>query len=108
MLNINNVLEILTWKSMVGISDEYMIRAVYSMVIDLRELKGFLKQTLYKEEDGTWIDVYYWQTEEDAHASNDSMADKESLKTLMSIIEPNTVTMKVVSPKQASGGIEFK
>jgi hypothetical protein len=108
MSRTSNVLEILTWKSKPGVSDKEMIQAVDSMVIDLKKLKGFLNQTLYKEEDGTWIDIYYWHTEKDAHASNESMADKDSLQKLMSIIEPNTVTMKVVSPKQSSGGIEFK
>ena len=108
MSNTTNVLEILTWKSKPGVSDEEMIKAVDSMVTDLKKLNGFWNQTLYKEEDGTWIDVYYWHTEKDAHASNEAMADKESLQKLMSIIETNTVTMKVVSPKQSSGEIRFK
>ena len=108
MSNTNKVFEILTWKSKSGVSDEEMVRAVDGMVEDLRSLNGFLNQTLYKEEDGTWIDVYYWQTEKDAHDSNDAMAAKESFKKLMSIIEPNTVTLKVVSPKQSSGEILFK
>ena len=108
MSNTNKVFEILTWKSKSGVSDEEMVKAVDGMVEDLRNLNGFLNQTLYKEKDGTWIDVYYWQTEKDAHDSNGAMADKESFKKLMSIIEPDTVTLKVVSPKQSSGEILFK
>ncbi len=108
MSNTNKVFEILTWKSKVGVSDEEMIQAVDSMVGDLKELNGFLNQTLYKEDDGTWIDVYYWQTEKNAHDSNEAMADKQSFKKLMSIIEPSTVTMKVISPRQSSGEIQFK
>ena len=108
MSNTNNVFEILTWKSKLGVSDEEMIRAVDGMVEDLKKLTGFLNQTLYKEEDGTWVDVYYWKTEKDAHDSNDVMADKESLKKLMSVIEADTVTIKVLSQKQSSGAIQFK
>ena len=108
MSNSNNVFEILTWKSKSGVSDEEMIKTVDSMVGDLKNLNGFLNQTLYKDSDGTWIDIYYWRTEKDAHDSNEGMADKESFKKLMSIIEPDTVTIKVVSPKQSSGEIQFK
>ena len=78
MSNINSVFEILTWKSKAGVSNEEMVKAVDGMVEDLKKLNGFLNQTLYKEEDGTWIDVYYWKTEKDAHDSNGAMADKES------------------------------
>ena len=108
MSSTSSVFEILTWKSKGGISDKEMVQAVDGMVEDLKKLNGFLNQTLYKEEDGTWIDIYYWQTEKDAHDSNGAMADKESFKKLMSIIEPDTVTLKVVSPKQSSGEILFK
>ncbi|MEE9494698.1 MAG: hypothetical protein V3W04_15165 [Gammaproteobacteria bacterium] len=108
MSSANTVFEILTWKSKAGVSDDEMINAVDSMVGDLKNLNGFLNQTLYKDSDGTWIDIYYWKTEKDAHDSNEGMADKASFKELMSVIEPDTVTMKVVSPKQASGEIQFK
>ncbi len=108
MFDTKTVFEILTWKSKNGVTDEEMIKAVDSMVVDLKELNGFLNQTLYKDSDGTWIDIYYWNTEKDAHDSNEGMADKDSFKKLMSIIEPETVTMKVVSPKQSSGAIQFK
>jgi len=108
MSNTSSVFEILTWKSKPGVSDEEMIRVVDGMVKDLEKLTGFLNQTLYKETDGTWVDVYYWETEKDAHDSNVTMADKASLKKLMSIIEAETVTMKVLSQKQSSGIIQFK
>ena len=108
MLDTKKVFEILTWKSKSGVTDEEMIKAVDSMVVDLKGLNGFLNQTLYKDSDGTWIDIYYWSTEKDAHDSNEGMEDKASFKNLMSIIEPETVTMKVVSPKQSSGAIQFK
>ena len=108
MLDTKTVFEILTWKSKKGVTDEEMIKAVDSMVVDLKRLSGFLNQTLYKDSDGTWIDIYYWDTEKDAHDSNEGMADKDSFKRLMSIIEPDTVTMKVVSPQQSSGAMQFK
>lgn len=108
MSNTNKILEILTWKSKAGVSDEEMIKTVDSITSDLKNLNGFLNQTLYKDSDGTWIDIYYWNTEKDAHDSNEEMAGKESFKKIMSIIKPNTVTIKVLSSKQSSGEIQFK
>ncbi len=103
----NNVYEILTWKSKSGVSDKKMIEAVDEMVVDLRTLDGFLHQTLYKNKDGTWIDVYYWKTEKDAIASNDAMANKDSLKSLMELIEPDSVTIEIMAPLQSSGQLSF-
>ncbi len=103
----NNVYEILTWKSKSGVSDKKMIEAVDEMVVDLRTLDGFLHQTLYKNKDGTWVDVYYWKTEKDAIASNDAMANKDSLKSLMELIEPDSVTIEIMAPLQSSGQLSF-
>ncbi|MBL1276709.1 MAG: hypothetical protein COB30_011535 [Ectothiorhodospiraceae bacterium] len=81
----NTVFEILKWKSKSEVSDEQMISAVNVMVADLTTLQGFLNQTLYKDSNGFWVDVYYWETEQNAHDSNGAMADKASFKDLMGL-----------------------
>jgi len=97
------VLEILTWKAKsTGVSDRDMIAAVEGMVKDLRSIKGFQSQTLYKDSEGTWVDIYYWDTEHDAHASNDAMADKASLSRLIKLIEPGSIAIKVMQSVQSS------
>jgi len=107
-LNNNNpVFEILKWQSKSGISDEAMINAVNAMVVDLKSLKGFLHQSLYKNSNDEWVDIYYWETEEDAHASNESMADKASFKNLIELIEPNSVSIEVMQQLQSSGTQSF-
>jgi len=102
------VFEILKWKSKENVSDESMIKAVDNMTADLKLLKGFLQQSLYKSPNGEWTDIYYWVTEEDAHASNASMADKESFKNLIKLIEPDSVTIEVMHQLQSSGSFSFK
>jgi len=66
------------------------------------ESKSECCQTLYKDNNDFWIDVYYWDTAENAHLSNERMADKASLKKLLEIIELNTVTIEVFEPLQKS------
>jgi len=97
------VLEILTWKAKSpDVSDGEMIAAVAEMVPDLKMLKGFQSQRLYKDSHGTWVDVYYWDSEEDAHASNDAMADKTSLARLIALIAPGSITIEVMTAVQSS------
>ena len=97
-----SVLEIVKWKGKPEISDSQMIEAVAAMVPDLKKLDGFISQTLYKDNEDFWIDVYYWNTAENAHLSNERMAEKESLKGLLEIIELDTVTMQVLESLQKS------
>ena len=79
MRNGSIIFEILEWKSKPGVSDTQMIDAVEAMVDDLKELDGFLNQSLYRDDAGVWVDIYYWQTKQNAHDSNESMADRKSV-----------------------------
>ncbi|WP_024771814.1 hypothetical protein [Aquimarina macrocephali] len=95
-----SVLEIVKWKAKPNVSNKKIIDAVNTMVPDLKKLKGFISQTLYKDEDDNWIDIYYWDTTENAHLSNERMADKESLKNLLELILLESVSMEVLKPLQ--------
>lgn len=106
-LNNNLVYEIVKWKSKSNVKDQDMIDAVNNMVTDLKSLKGFLHQSLYKNSNEEWVDIYYWETEEDAHASNESMATKNSFDNLIKLIEPNTVSVEILHPLQSSGKQSF-
>ena len=97
-----SVLEIVKWKAKPNVSDNQIIDAVNSMVPDLKKLDGFINQTLYKNIEEYWVDVYYWNTAENAHLSNERMAEKESLKKLLEIIELDSVTMEILEPLQKS------
>ena len=109
VVNNDVVIEILSWKAKSSdIDDDEMIAAVDGMLNDLRALQGFKNQSLYKNSNGVWIDVYYWDTPEDAHASNEAMENKKSLIELLDLIKPGSVTIEVMKPVQSSGAIQFK
>jgi hypothetical protein len=103
----HHIFETVKWKSKSGVPDKKMIDAVNSMVIDLKGLKGFLHQSLYKDFNEVWVDVYYWETEEDAHASNVSMGDKASFKNLIDLIELDSVSIEILHQLQSSGRHTF-
>ena len=95
-----SVLEIVKWKAKPNVSDKQMVDAVNKMIPDLKNLNGFINQTLYKGKDDYWIDIYYWDTTENAHLSNEQMSGKKSLKTLLELILPESISMEVLKPLQ--------
>ncbi|HPB91626.1 MAG TPA: hypothetical protein PLD80_08960 [Rugosibacter sp.] len=95
-MNNTNVVEIVKWKSAPGITDQATIEAALGLVPDLKSIGGFIDKTLYKNGD-EWVDIYYWETTEDAHLSNERMAGKESLGKLFSLVQPETVSITVMS-----------
>lgn len=101
----SNVVEIVKWKSKDGVDDKNMILAVDKMLPDLKKLPGFIHQSLYKNKNNEWVDVYFWETEDEAHNSNSLMENKESLKNLLDLIDLDSVTMEIYTSLQASGKI---
>ena len=91
-----SIVEIVKWKSAPGITDQAMIEAALALVPDLKSIGGFIDKTLYKNGD-EWVDIYYWETAEEAHLSNERMANKESLSKLFSLVQPDTVSITVMS-----------
>jgi hypothetical protein len=63
----------------------------------LKTLPGFVKQDLYKDDTGQWVDLYIWDTRANAEASNDLMAPKPSFAALMSLIDPSSVTIEFLA-----------
>jgi len=84
-----------------------MINAVNAMVLDLKKLEGFLHQSIYKNPNDEWVDIYYWETEEDSHASNTNMGDKISFKNLIELIKLNSISIEVMHQLQSSGEQSF-
>ncbi len=102
------VYERVTWKAKPGVSDSDMVAAVDRMVDDLKQVDGFLNQTLYKDKNDQWVDIYYWKTEQNAIDSNGAMAEKESFKQLIQLIEPESVAIDIMAPLQSSGKVIFQ
>ena len=90
------IAELVAWRSMENVEDREMIAAVEAILPDLKTLPGFISQTLYKDDQGRWVDLYYWDSREEAIASNDLMAPKESFARLMALIEPDSVTIELL------------
>jgi hypothetical protein len=92
-----HVVELVKWTALDDVTDTQMIDAVNQLLPDLKALPGFVKQDLYKDDSGQWVDFYIWDNKEYALASNDLMAPKPSFAALMSLIEPSSVTIEFLN-----------
>lgn len=101
------VFEILTWKSALNVDDEQMVSAMTNFGEVIKKLTGFLYQSLHKDADGTWICIYFWETEDDVHASNEAVAHSPEFGELMRLILEGSVSMEVLPSVQSSGIISF-
>lgn len=90
-----DVVEIVKWKSKLGVADKDVIQAAEALIPDLHLIGGFVQKTLYKDND-QWIDIYYWETTEDAHLSNERMASKQSFLKLISLVLPESISISVM------------
>lgn len=107
MKNANCVIETVTWRANEDVTEEEMKNAVESMLLDLKTLPGFVHETLSVNETGQWLQLYYWETTEDAHNSNQLMADKPSFAKLIALIQPDSVDIQVYRSIHASSAIRF-
>lgn len=94
------VFEILTWRSSEGVTNKTMIDAMHEFSHDVKQLSGFLQQSLYQRSSGEWVCIYYWETEQQAKQSNTAVAKKASFIALMELIVTESVTMDVMTPLQ--------
>jgi len=94
------VFEILTWRSREGVTNQTMVDAMNGFSHDVKQLSGFLQQSLYQKSSGEWVCIYYWETEQQAKQSNTAVANKASFLALMGLIITGSVTMDVMTPLQ--------
>lgn len=101
------IYETVSWKARPDVSDQAMIQAVEQFSKSVKRLPGFLHRSLHKDPQGLWVDVYYWQTVEDAENSNALVADDPALHHLITLIEPESLDIRVHQPVQQTGMLAF-
>jgi hypothetical protein len=92
-----HVCEIVRWKALHTVADADMVLAVEAIVPDLMSIGGFVSKTLYRDGD-SWVDIYMWKTRGDAESSMGKMSEKGSFQTLMSMIDPSSVSLTILEP----------
>lgn len=91
-----HVVELVKWKSNSGVSDADMVAAMNGILPDVKMLPGFGRMDLYKDKDDNWVAVYVWDSEEEAHASNDLMAEKPSFARLITLADVSSISIEIL------------
>ncbi|MPY23004.1 hypothetical protein [Shewanella sp. YLB-07] len=107
MATFDYVVETVTWHAQAGVTEQQMILAVQMMLADLKVLPGFIHELLTLAPDGSWMQLYYWQTAADAHNSNQLMADKASFNDLIALLNPQSIKIEIYQPVQTSSALKF-
>lgn len=97
------ILEILTWKSSLDVTDNDMVKAMEVFSERVAALPGFLYQSLHKKDKLGWLCLYLWETEQHAHDSNTLVADFPEFNHLVSLIQPESITIEILPSKQSQG-----
>ena len=101
------VFELLTWRSTTDTNDDDMLGAMSRFSTIVKTLPGFLYQSLYKKADDEWVCIYFWETEQEAYASNEAVANTQEFGELMKLIDKDSVTMVVLPCLQQCGSIQL-
>ena len=99
----NEIIEIVRFKSKDNVLDNQIILAMNSKSPDLKKIKGFISQRLYKSTSNIWHSIYYWESVEDAKNSNIIIQEKDSFKTLMLLIDEESVQIEIMEMLQFTG-----
>lgn len=59
----------------------------------LRRQPGFVSRHLAMKDDGTWIDIVFWETHESALAASNKMMDEMGQSEAMTMIDPMSIVM---------------
>lgn len=88
------VVEIVTCKLNIGVSDQDYIAASQATDAFVRNLPGFVSRSLSKSDDGTWTDYVTWSDMTSAKAATDAFPKNDAAMALVQLIDPSTLVMR--------------
>ena len=88
-----DVLELVTFKTLPGVTDEQVVATADALQRDVEHLAGYRARRLLKADDGTWVDTVRWTTMEAAHAAADLIESKPSAQALMELTDVESIRL---------------
>lgn len=73
------------------------VAAVDAILPGLKKLPGFISQTLYKDDEGIWVDLYHWDTRGQAEESTDLMGTRPEFQQLLELIDMPSISIDFLS-----------
>ncbi|HEX2195579.1 MAG TPA: hypothetical protein VHJ76_01530 [Actinomycetota bacterium] len=87
MAETNAVVELAIFKTTEGVTREQLLDTVDAVSEWAKRQPGFLSRDLTCSEDGTWIDVVWWESLDAAHAAAEAAMTSESCAPMFALID---------------------
>jgi hypothetical protein len=94
----DDVLELVTFKTLPGVTDEQVVATADALQRDVEPLEGYRARRLLKAEDGTWVDTVRWTSMAAAHAAAEVIESKPSAQAFMEITDVESIRMLHAHP----------
>lgn len=87
-------IEMVSFKLNNGVSDEAFLSASQKIEGWVGKQPGFEYRALAKQQDGTWVDLVFWQNEAAAQAAGEKFMQASEPQEMMACIDKDTVIMQ--------------
>lgn len=89
-----STLELITYTLKPGARTENLLATNQDMSEFLQQQPGFIYRSLSQDTEGTWIDICYWQSEDEAKAASDALMKDPRGLALIDLCDPASVVCK--------------
>ena len=87
-------IEMVSFKLSDGVNPEIFIKANEELDSWLGQQNGFEYRALAQQEEGTWVDIVFWQTQADAQQAGEAFMGAKESQAMLACIDKSTVSMQ--------------
>jgi heme-degrading monooxygenase HmoA len=92
-VNPNTVIEIAIFRLRAGTERARFLEAARAVDAALRCMTGFMSRELLEEEEGEWVDLIRWASQDDAQRSIEALSRAPEAQSFLELIDPESVRL---------------
>ena len=94
----NEYVEVAVYRIKPEFTTEQFLVAADATLADLQKLDGFLRHEMYSSEDGRWLDLIYYESQETAVAAEPILTAAASIQNIMTMLDMEEGTFFHATP----------
>lgn len=87
------IVEITEFTHVDGTDDATLLEASAGIQADLESFPGFVRRDLLRGEDGTWVDLVWWESKDAAESAVETAMTLEAFGRYFSLIDESSIEM---------------
>jgi hypothetical protein len=91
-------LEVVLFKLKPAVDESAFLEASEAVMLDLRQMRGFIRRELFKDADGRWMDTVHWHSLDDALRAAEAFMSLSCAQALIAMIDETSMTMLHLEP----------